>query len=290
MNALTTIPEPAPMTKIQIRSLDDYVRLGEIFGRSGLFADARDANKCVVKILAGAEMGFGPLASMSDVHVVEGKPCIGAHLRAAAIKRSGKYDYRVRELTREACSLEFFESGKPVGIVEITMKEAVDTGLAVGKDGKIKTNWARHGDDMLFARCISKGFRRYCPDLTGGVLAYDPDELEHSGQVIEAEAIAKPGVEHISMNQRQEITNILKRRQDHLGMSMAEFVRSILKAIGVEKSELIPAAWFPLVRKMASSPSAPSQWYVDSFGSRTFASLSNEEQQTLLAELDEAQE
>jgi hypothetical protein len=92
------------------------------------------------------------------------------------------------------------------------------------------------------------------------------------------------------MNQRQEIVNILKRRQDHLGMSMADFTRSILKAIGVEKSELIPAAWFPLVRKMASSPSAPSQWYVDSFNGRTFAELSDEEQQTLLAELDGAQE
>jgi hypothetical protein len=180
------------------------------------------------------------------------------------------------------------------------MKEAIDTGLAVGKDGKIKTNWSRHGDDMLFARCISKGFRRYCPDLTGGVLAYDPDELEHSSQVIEAEEVAKPGVEHISMNQRQEIVNILKRRLDHMGtmgmnawgvgMSMAEFVRCILKAIGVEKSELIPAAWFPLVRKMASSDLAPSQWYVESFGSRTFASLSDEEQQTILAELDGVQE
>jgi len=278
---------------MKIRSLDDYVRLGEIFGRSGLFADARDANKCVVKILAGAEMGFGPMASMSGVHVINGKPCCSSSLMAAAIKRSGRYDYRVLESTRERCELEFYEQGKPCGRCSLTLREAAETKLTVDKDGQPKQTWERHSDAMLFARCISAGFKKFCPDLIGGIAAYDPDELEHSSQVIEvieAEVAAKPGVEHISMNQRQEITNILKRRQDHLGMSMAEFVRCILKAIGVEKSELIPAAWFPLVRKMASSPSAPSQWYVESFGSRTFASLSDEEQQTIMAELDGAQE
>jgi hypothetical protein len=45
------------------------------------------------------------------------------------------------------------------------------------KGYKLKANWRNHPDDMLFARCVSKGYRRYCADLSSGVLAYDPDEL-----------------------------------------------------------------------------------------------------------------
>jgi hypothetical protein len=164
------------------------MQLGEVLSKSGYFSDAKSAAQAVVKILAGREMGFGPIASMSDVHIIEGKPSIGAHLRAAAIKRSERYDYRVIQLDRQRCELEFCEraNGKPavvLGRVSMTMQEAVESGLALSgktdREGRplLKSNWARSADDMLFARCISKGYRRYCPDLTGGVLAYDPDEL-----------------------------------------------------------------------------------------------------------------
>ena len=60
----------------------------------------------------------------------------------------------------------------------MTFKEAKDSGLAIGKTGT-KANWQRHPDDMLFARCVSKGYRRYSPELSGGVVSYDPDELDH---------------------------------------------------------------------------------------------------------------
>ncbi len=117
--------------------------------------------------------------------LIEGKPSIGAHLRAAAIKRSDRYDYRVIERTRERCELEFLERSRSTGKWEVagriamTFEEACKCGLAYKTDGKtLKANWRVSTDDMLFARCISKGYRTYCPDLTGGVLAYDPDELD----------------------------------------------------------------------------------------------------------------
>jgi hypothetical protein len=59
---------------------------------------------------------------------------------------------------------------------------------------------------MLFARAISKGYRRYCPDLTGGVLAYDPDELDQVVDVTPAAAVesATPMPER---NGHTELTN-----------------------------------------------------------------------------------
>lgn len=164
-----------------VSNMAEAVQLAEIIGKSNALPDVRNVAVALLKIMAGGEMGFGPFASLVDVHIIEGKPAIGAHLRAAAIKRSGKYDYVIKRCDRDACELEFLElrAGKwqPLGTVEMTIEEAIASGLTQGKNG-MKANWKNHPDDMLFARCISKGYRRYCPDLTGGVLAYDPDELD----------------------------------------------------------------------------------------------------------------
>ena len=170
--------QPAAMP-LSLNSLQDLLTLGKVLAESGFFADARGTSQAVVKVLAGRELGFQTIASMTGIHVIEGKPSVGAHLMAAMIKRSGRYDYRVLRCDREACELEFYENRQAVGRTSMTMQEAVQTGLAVGRDGKLKSNWSRSGDDMLFARCISKGFRRHCPDLTAGVTVYDPDELDH---------------------------------------------------------------------------------------------------------------
>jgi hypothetical protein len=175
-------------------NLTDYIQLGEILARSGYFQGVGSPAQAVVKMLAGAEMGFGPMAALSAIHFYDGKIDLGAHLRAATIKRSDRYDYEIGELTREVCRLEFYERTLAAGgeirkglggwvkkkePVTVTLRESVESGVALARDGKtLKANWARSPDDMLFARAVSKGFRRYCPDLTGGVLSYDPDELD----------------------------------------------------------------------------------------------------------------
>lgn len=183
--------KPLAITQPPDMSFPEMMMLGEQLAKSGFFADVSSAAKALVKILAGREMGFGPIASMTDVHIIEGKPAIGAHLRAASIKRSDKYDYDIVRLDRLGCEVSFFEhTGDPAGTarkgkkgwtargsVAVTLDEFVQNGTAVGKNGQLKTNWQRSPDDMLFARAISKGYRRFTPDLTGGVLAYDPDEM-----------------------------------------------------------------------------------------------------------------
>lgn len=182
MNNNALVPA-GPAGTLPLSSLADVMTLGEVLAKSGMFETARTAAQAVVKIMTGRELGFGPMASLIDIHFFDGKPTVGAHLRAAAIKRSGWYDYRVVRLDREACELEYLERKgdrwESVGTVAMTLKEAVQSGVALAKDGRtLKANWARVPDDMLFARCISKGYRRYCPDLSCGVLVYDADELD----------------------------------------------------------------------------------------------------------------
>lgn len=175
-----------------ISSLAEAMQVAEVVAKSAALPDVRNAGQALLKILAGAEMGFGPFASLVDVHIIEGKPAVGAHLKAAAIKRSDRYDYEIVESTDQACELVFYERAMLQGgevrkrtpgwikksqPVRLTVQEAEARGLTRGKEGT-KKNWRSHAKAMLFARCISEGYKQHAPDLTGGVLTYDPDELD----------------------------------------------------------------------------------------------------------------
>ena len=77
----------------RIDNISELMTIGKAMSASGYFNDAKDANQAIVKILAGREMGFGPFAAMSDIHIIQGKPVVGANLMAAAVKSHPKYDY-----------------------------------------------------------------------------------------------------------------------------------------------------------------------------------------------------
>ena len=163
-NELTTIPAAAAEV--------DLFRLGEVLAQSGYFQDARQAAQAIVKVMAGRELGFGPIASMTGIHIIQGRPAIGADLMAKAVKRSGRYNYRVTELTDEACSIDFFEKSgeawQPIGTSRFTRQDAT----------KAKTkNLDAFPRNMLFARAMSNGVKWYCPDALG-LTTYTPEELD----------------------------------------------------------------------------------------------------------------
>lgn len=158
----------------------DVMTLGNVLAQSGYFADARQAAQAVVKVLAGRELGFGPIASMTGIHIISGKPAIGANLMAMAVKRSGKYTYKVTVLTDEVCRLEFYERNgdkwEQLGPSEFTRQDATKAGVK---------NLDRFPRNMLFARALSNGVRWYCPDALA-MTAYTPEELD--GEFVEVKA------------------------------------------------------------------------------------------------------
>lgn len=149
----------------------DPMQLGEVFAKSGWFKDSTDPAKAVVKIIAGREMGIGPMASMQGIHIIEGKPTLSANLLAAQVKRHPAYDYIPREVTNQGARIEFFQNGEPIGKSEFTMADAQKAGIAN------KQNFKRYPKAMMFARALSQGVRWFCPDVTAGSPAYVPEEL-----------------------------------------------------------------------------------------------------------------
>jgi hypothetical protein len=136
-------------------------------------------------------LGFGPFASMTGVHIIQNKPVLSANLMAAAVKRTGKYNYRVTKQGDTECEITWFEGGQEVGRSSYTMQEAQRAGLSS------KDNWKKFPSDMLFARAISRGQKRYAPDIFNGATVYTPDELgaivdEEGNAVIDATSTPAP--------------------------------------------------------------------------------------------------
>ena len=138
---------------------------------SGYFKDVTSQAQAIVKVMAGAELGLPPFASMAGIHIIQGKPALGANVIATLVKNDPRYDYRVVTCTNDACTIAWFEAGQKVGESGFTMQEAKAASLT-GKD-----NWQKFPSDMLFARAITRGARRFAPGIFGGAPVYTPEEL-----------------------------------------------------------------------------------------------------------------
>ena len=160
---------------------DDVMSIAKAMAASGYFTDSRDANQAIVKILAGQEFGFGPVASMMGIHIIQGRPAMGANLIASKIKNDPRYDYRVVEMTDNNCSIDFFEGGQKIGNSSFSLSDA--------KKAQTK-NLDKFPRNMLFARAISNGARWFTPGIFGGSPVYTPEEL---GADIDQEGNVIPG-------------------------------------------------------------------------------------------------
>lgn len=148
-------------------SLTEIMSIGKAFAESGMFPDIKTAAQAVVKIQAGAEMGIPPFAAMSGIHIIQGKPTVGAGLMAANVKGSGKYDYRVTESTEKICSIDFYQGKEKIGNSTFTIEDAKKAGTK---------NLDKYPKNMLFARAISNGVKWFTPDVFAGPV-YVPEEM-----------------------------------------------------------------------------------------------------------------
>jgi len=93
---------------------------------------------------------------------------------AMLVKRSGNYDYRIKEHTDKVCTITFYQRDGDkwveVGGSSFSMEDAKRADLL-----KPDSGWMKFPRAMLFSRAISQGARIYCPDAIGGV--YTDEEI-----------------------------------------------------------------------------------------------------------------
>jgi len=152
---------------VQQLPIAELMNMAKAFAESGMFADTKSAAQAIVKIQAGQEIGIPPFAAMTGIHIIQGKPTIGAGLIASRVKGSGKYDYRVVEASEKVCSIDFYQGATKIGNSTFTIEDARKA---------LTKNIDKFPKNMLFARAISNGVKWYCPDIFSGPV-YVPEEM-----------------------------------------------------------------------------------------------------------------
>lgn len=217
----------------------DPLTVAKIFAESGMFSDTKSVASCAAKLIVGRGLGLSDYDSMSSLHIVKGKPVLSSNAMAAAIKRSGKYDYVVREITDVAVSIGFIQcrSGAwtPCGPdVRFTIEDATKAGLLANGV------WRSYPRAMLFARCLSEGYRRYCPDAMGCTAVY----VEQHGEMEIPEFSPVPNVPVLpTAAQAAPLDTVAFDSESEctLGISGAVKLRGRAKVVGVNMKHLTNA-------------------------------------------------
>lgn len=160
--------------EVQLLSTSDVMNTAKIFAESGMFTDSKQMAQAFVKIQAGQEMGIGAFASMTGINIIMGKPTISAGLIASAVKGSGKYDYKVKEMTDKQCSIDFFQGKEFIGNSTFTIEDARK---------QATKNLDKFPKNMLFARAISNGQKWFCPDIFQ-ISVYVPEEMQDTREEV----------------------------------------------------------------------------------------------------------
>ena len=192
------VAQPAQL----VSSLDDAIRVGTIFAKSGLFSDIKSEAQAVVKIIQGQELGVGPMTAMRNIYVLDTKQGlkieISVGLMAAKFKEAG-YDYRAARLDNEGCTLIAYKGSVKLGEASFLKADAVKAGLVD------KYNWKAYPSDMYFARALSRIVRRYGAEVLQGNV-YVQGEISDAPIDIPGEVLEGEYIESESGNGEQEPT------------------------------------------------------------------------------------
>lgn len=154
-------------------SLPDMVRYAEHLAEANLLPrqyQQRPAN-VLYAMEYGRTLGITPLAAITGIHVIEGKPSASAALISGLVRQAG-HKLRVRGDDKQAWA-QIIRSDDPDydGYqVTWTIDRAKQAGLA-GKDV-----WKKYPAAMLKARAITEVARDACEEVLFG-LHYTPEEL-----------------------------------------------------------------------------------------------------------------
>lgn len=147
-------------------------KLGEMIAFSGLFGCSKKEQGQVLAMQCLTE-GKPPLELAKTYHMIDGKLSMKSDAMLAKFQMSGGRAVW-KERTGEKVIAEFTHRGQTVTIGH-TLKEHMESGVALGKDNKLKENWRKFPRQMLTARCISEGVRLLAPEIVFGI--YTPEEV-----------------------------------------------------------------------------------------------------------------
>jgi hypothetical protein len=181
-------------------NIEDLQTIAAFMVKSGFFKDVKDVAQAVMKIIAGAELGIGPVQSQKVVYFVKGSPGYAANFIAAQIKRNPNYNYKIMAHTDQGCEIAFYERDLmgtskfvEVGRSIFNKEDATRAGLL----GPNAYAWKQYPRSMYFSRALTQGARLYCPDAFGAAPVYTREELTTGTEAIDGAFIEIDDIEEV---------------------------------------------------------------------------------------------
>lgn len=134
-------------------------------------------------ILAGRELGLGPMQSLANVHVIDGRPAVSAEIARGLALAQG-HDIVVTETSTTRCVVRGRRRG---GTEWVTVSWSMDDAKRAGLLGR--TNWQKHPRRMLQARATSELCHLLFADAIGGMpytVEEAQDDTDVAGHIDEA--------------------------------------------------------------------------------------------------------
>lgn len=185
----------------QPASLDGSVRFAQLLADADLLPKqfvGKPAN-VLYAIEYGRTLGITPVAAITGIHVIEGKPSASSGLIGALVRQAG-HKLRVKSDGGTTATAQIVRADDPGFTYECTwtLERAAQAGLCEIKNNKPwardrngkPTAWEKYTAAMLKARAITEVARDACEDVLFG-LHYTPEELgaviDQDGNPVDAE-------------------------------------------------------------------------------------------------------
>jgi hypothetical protein len=170
------IGEGTPGTLVP-RTLAEAQIFAQTVAHSSLIPSAlrERAPDILVILLAGAELGIAPMASLRAFHVIEGVPRLSADGLASIVTASPLCEYFEPILDQCSSTKSVWRTkrrGRPEQINTWTIEQAQVAQLANGK------NWIKHPRAMLHARCKAELARLVYPEIAAGMITAEELDLD----------------------------------------------------------------------------------------------------------------
>lgn len=127
-------------------------------------------DEVLAAILAGRELGIGPMQALKDIHMIDGRPALAAHLQLAMLRKGGVQILDSESTNERAVIHARRKDTGEEATIEWTIEEADRADLTK------KKNWRSYPADMLWSRAVGRLTRRIGSDLVIG-MPYTAEEV-----------------------------------------------------------------------------------------------------------------
>jgi hypothetical protein len=168
----------------EVAEINTLMKVSKELQSSAMFPALKNSGQVLAIILAGRERGYGPMTSLTNIHIINGRPGYSGQLIAAELKKAD-VTFDVLESDVEHCKIQFNRADRKPFTYEWTVEDAQRANKLPADKASV---WSTYPQDMLYWRCLTAGARRFAPDAIMGV--YLRDELSDVRIDVSPEATA----------------------------------------------------------------------------------------------------